>query len=252
MRIKIIHSLSFIIDTAIQEFFCNKMGMTEEMIQASKIKIETFGSDRLGTNSPKGDVDLLCIGPRSLSRYDFCHTITKCLAECPNAKNICHVSDAYVPLIKCVFQEIEFDILYARLLLPTTLGVDVDMLLHDQILAYMDEKCILSLGGYRVTMMLIKFISALYKQSDSEIRSNFTDFNSKLLSSSTSNYLNFDYLVSTSDMLLPSVLEKLKLMDPMKVFQLSIIYLKYWAKQRAIYGNKYGFLGGIQLSIMLA
>ena len=176
-----------------------ELGMTQEMIDQSQIRIETFGSYRMQTTNQNGDVDLLIIGPRSLMRNIFMEALEKEFVQTKDMNHVCYIADAYVPLLKCTLHKMEFDIVYAQLVTPIVNGIQIE---EDQVLAFMDEKSILSLNGYRVTMKLLS-----------------------LLSNNNNNHLD--------------------------LYRKALLFLKYWAKQRCIYGNKYGFLGGIQLSILL-
>lgn len=66
------------------------------------------------------------------------------------------VPDAFVPIITCVIAGIEFDLLFARLALP---AVPDDLSLSDDgLLKNLDERCVRSLGGSRVTDAILRLV----------------------------------------------------------------------------------------------
>lgn len=159
-------------------------------------KIFTFGSYRLGVHDKGADIDALCIVPRHVTRADFFTHFHEALLQDPNIQGVTKVEEAFVPIIKFRFQEIPIDLVFARLNIPVV--KDGINLLNNALLKNMDEKCILSLNGSRVT----------------------------------------DEILS----LVPNV----------QVFHSALRCIKYWAKRRCVYGNAYGYFGGVAFSLCVA
>lgn len=66
------------------------------------------------------------------------------------------VPEAYVPIIRCIISGVEIDLLMARLALPT---VPDDLELRDDsLLKNLDERCVRSLGGSRVTDEILRLV----------------------------------------------------------------------------------------------
>ncbi|KAI5173456.1 poly(A) polymerase [Pancytospora epiphaga] len=119
-------------------------------------KIFTFGSYRLGVHDCGADIDALCVVPRHVSRKDFFSIFFEQLQNDSGVEEITKVEDSYVPLIKMKFYGIPIDVTFARL------GVSVIRdninLLNDTVLRSMDEKCIVSLNGSRVTDAILSLV----------------------------------------------------------------------------------------------
>ncbi|ADM11067.1 poly (A) polymerase type 1 [Encephalitozoon intestinalis ATCC 50506] len=159
-------------------------------------KIFTFGSYRLGVHGKGTDIDALCIVPRHVTRNDFFTHFYEELKGDPNIKEVTKIEDAFVPIIKFEFQGIPIDLVFARLNVPVV--KDGINLLNDTLLKSMDEKCILSLNGSRVTD------------------------------------------------------EMLNLVPNVNTFHSALRCIKYWAKRRCVYGNPYGYFGGVAFSLCVA
>lgn len=112
-------------------------------------KIFTFGSYRLGVHSAGADIDTLCIVPNFVSRKDFFTQFYADLEKESYITNLSKVENTFVPLIKFKIHLIPIDLLFARLDLPS-IPANID-LLDNKLLKHMDERCILSLNGNRVT-----------------------------------------------------------------------------------------------------
>lgn len=119
-------------------------------------KIFTFGSYRLGVHDRGADIDTLCVVPRHVHRADFFSTFYDHLKADPSVSDLSKVEDAYVPLIKMKFSGIPIDMTFARLQLPVVR--ENLSLLNDSLLRSMDEKCIVSLNGSRVTDAMLNLV----------------------------------------------------------------------------------------------
>jgi poly(A) polymerase len=53
------------------------------------------------------DIDTLLVAPRHIERNDFFTSFKEMLLSCKHVTNVRAVSDAYVPVIKFEFDEIE-------------------------------------------------------------------------------------------------------------------------------------------------
>lgn len=64
------------------------------------------------------------------------------------------VRDTFVPVIKMIFNNVDIDLLFARVSYKS-IGDDIENLLDDNILRECDDNSIRSLNGCRVTDMII-------------------------------------------------------------------------------------------------
>ncbi|KAF7332675.1 Poly polymerase pla1 [Mycena kentingensis (nom. inval.)] len=131
-------------------------GLTEQAANAAGGKIFTFGSYRLGVHGPGSDIDTLCVVPKHVSREDFFEYFEPMLKEMDGATEVSGVPDAYVPVIKAKVSGIPLDFLMARLALssiPDNLSLRDDTLLRN-----LDERCVRSLGGSRVTDEILRLV----------------------------------------------------------------------------------------------
>ena len=159
-------------------------------------RIHTFGSFRLGVHDKGADIDTLCVVPKQITRREFFSRFYEMLENEEMATELSKAEDAYVPVIKMKFMGISIDLTMCRIMLPV---IDNKLdLLNDKLLKNLDEKCIMSLNGARVT--------------------------DKMLS------------------LVPNT----------EVFHTALKTIKMWAKRRAVYGNAYGYFGGVAYSISMA
>jgi len=78
------------------------------------------------------------------------------LKETDGVLEVTSVPEAFVPIIKCTFQGIDIDLLFARLALPT-IPDDLE-LKDDNLLRNLDERCVRSLGGSRVTDEMLRLV----------------------------------------------------------------------------------------------
>ncbi|KAI9610044.1 hypothetical protein H4Q26_007038 [Puccinia striiformis f. sp. tritici PST-130] len=119
-------------------------------------KIFTFGSYRLGVHGPGADIDTLCVVPRHITREHFFEVLPAMLKDRPEVTELATVPEAFVPIIKLKFSSIEVDLLFARLALPTI--PDSLELIDDALLKNLDDRCVRSLGGSRVTDEILRLV----------------------------------------------------------------------------------------------
>ncbi|KAA1466552.1 Poly(A) polymerase [Dentipellis sp. KUC8613] len=131
-------------------------GFSEAAAAAAGGQIFTFGSYRLGVHGPGSDIDTLCVVPKHVSREDFFDVFEKMLRETEGVTEASGVPDAYVPVIKAKISGIPIDFLMARLALSS---IPEDLSLQDDnLLRNLDDRCIRSLGGSRVTDEILRLV----------------------------------------------------------------------------------------------
>ena len=135
-----------------------KEGRDEETVMNSGGKIFTFGSYRLGVHSPDTDIDALCVAPRHIDRdKHFFGELANILRSHPNVSKLTEVKEAFVPVIKMKFEDVDIDLLFARVE-DKEVGDDFENLLDDNILKNCDKESIRSLNGCRVTDIILKLV----------------------------------------------------------------------------------------------
>ncbi|KAF8231409.1 Poly(A) polymerase [Tricholoma matsutake] len=131
-------------------------GLSEAAANAAGGKIFTFGSYRLGVHGPGTDIDTLCVVPKHVSREDFFDVFEHMLREAEGVTEVSGVPEAYVPIIKTKMSGIPIDFLMARLALssiPDDLSLQDDNLLRN-----LDDRCVRSLNGSRVTDEMLRLV----------------------------------------------------------------------------------------------
>ena len=103
-----------------------------------------------------GDIDALLIAPRHIDRTDFFISFVEFLRSQSEVCDLRAIEDAYVPVIKLIFDGIEIDMLFARLALATI--PDTLDLKDDKILLNLDQRCVRSLNGCRVTDEILDLV----------------------------------------------------------------------------------------------
>ncbi|ESO08976.1 hypothetical protein HELRODRAFT_109966 [Helobdella robusta] len=141
------------------DIWVKEMAVAKNIPETSNIgaKVYTFGSYRLGINAKGADIDTLCVVPRHIDRNDFFGSFMDILRREPGIKDMRSIMDAFVPVIKMTFDGIEIDMLFARLALTEV--EDTQDLRDDNILKNLDQKCVRSLNGCRVTDEILHLVS---------------------------------------------------------------------------------------------
>ncbi|KAK3908897.1 Poly(A) polymerase gamma [Frankliniella fusca] len=154
-RMEILSKLNNLVKEWIRETSINR-NMPPNVADQVGGKIYTFGSYRLGVHHKGADIDALCVAPRHVDRSDYFTTFFDKLKEQEEVTDLRAVPEAFVPVIKMNFDGIEIDMLFARLALkeiPDTMDLKDDMLLKN-----LDQKCVRSLNGCRVTDEILRLV----------------------------------------------------------------------------------------------
>jgi len=121
------------------------------MAQAAGGRIFTFGSYRLGVHEPEGDIDILCVAPKYVTREEYEREMYDILRKQPAVSKISCVFKTKVPLIKMQFDGVHIDLLFASLASYDRIDDTLTNLMDDSVIVNCDEKTILSLNGPRNT-----------------------------------------------------------------------------------------------------
>lgn len=152
-RFEVLRKLNNLVKQWIKEVSLRK-NMPEQIAETVGGTICTFGSYRLGVAGRGADIDALCVAPRHIDRSDYFNSFYDLLKEQSEVTEMRAVEEAFVPVIKMKYEGIEIDMLFARLALKDVPD-DVD-LRDDSVLKNLDEKCVRSLNGCRVTDEILR------------------------------------------------------------------------------------------------
>ncbi|CRG89381.1 poly(A) polymerase [Talaromyces islandicus] len=136
-----------------------RKGLSQAAVEASGGKICTYGSYRLGVYGPGSDIDTLVVAPKHVLIEDFFSDFPPILERMspPGAiEKLTPVPDAFVPLIKLEFSGISFDLIFARLIIPS-IPLNLDLKNNDY-LRGLDDKEVRSLNGTRVTDQILELV----------------------------------------------------------------------------------------------
>ncbi|XP_029407061.2 poly(A) polymerase type 3 [Bactrocera dorsalis] len=119
-------------------------------------KVYTFGSYRLGVHHRGADIDALCVAPLYVERTDYFTTFFELLKQQAEVTECRAVEEAFVPVIKMKFDDIEIDLLFASLSLKE---IPDDFSLSDNnLLRNLDPRSVRSLNGCRVTDEILQLV----------------------------------------------------------------------------------------------
>ncbi|EPY54292.1 poly(A) polymerase Pla1 [Schizosaccharomyces cryophilus OY26] len=154
-RIKVLDDLQRIATEFVKKVSLAKH-MNEKMANEAGGKIFTYGSYRLGVYGPGSDIDTLLVVPKHVSRENFFQDLEPMLREREEVTELASVPDAYVPIIKFKYLDISIDLIFSRLSVPK---VPRSLELSDNnLLKGVEERCILSLNGTRVTDQILQLV----------------------------------------------------------------------------------------------
>ncbi|KAI5236627.1 Poly(A) polymerase [Aureobasidium subglaciale] len=134
-------------------------GFSDSVLQNAGGKVFTFGSYRLGVYSPGSDIDTLVVAPKHVSRQDFFEYyrgILESMSPPGSIEKCTMVPESHVPIMKLVYQNIEIDLIFARLQLnsiPPNLDLEDNSLLRG-----LDDADLRSVNGTRVTDDVLRLV----------------------------------------------------------------------------------------------
>lgn len=146
-------------------------GMPDPDASNTGARIFTFGSFRLGVNGPGADIDTLAVTPAHIRRERDVfgladpqtgmqtpreNVLVHILEENQYADSIVAVADAYVPIIKMTYRDVEIDLLCASLSM-NRIPASFDIL-EDTVLRNVDEATQRSINGVRVTDAVLRLV----------------------------------------------------------------------------------------------
>ena len=130
----------------------------EDEIAGGKLFIS--GSYRLGVCQKGADIDTICAVPRLVEHSDFFDEEEGMVAHLRKQHGVSHVlpiAGAAVPMIEVVWNDIDLDVLFARVQREKVPATPAD-LLDDSVLFGADNATVKSLNGPRVTELIIKLV----------------------------------------------------------------------------------------------
>ncbi|KAI8072484.1 Poly(A) polymerase pla1 [Gongronella butleri] len=131
-------------------------GLSDAAARQAGGKIFTFGSYKMGVHNAGADIDLLCVLPKHVDREDFFTLMRDMLLSRREVTDLTAVADAYVPVMKLHFSGIPIDFVCARLDLAV-ISDDLE-LLDNSVLTCLDERCVRSVNGCRVTDEILRLV----------------------------------------------------------------------------------------------
>jgi len=152
-RMNVLGQLNALVKQWIKDVSLDK-NMPIQVAETVGGNVYTFGSYRLGVHNKGADIDALCVAPRHILREDYFDSFVKILRGQPEVSDLRAVPEAFVPVIKMTYDGIEIDMTFARLALKE---VTDNMPLSDSnLLKNLDQKCVRSLNGCRVTDEILR------------------------------------------------------------------------------------------------
>ena len=152
-RWEVLAKLNTLVKNWIKDLSIEK-NMPVEVAETVGGHVYTFGSYRLGVHNKGADIDALCVAPRHVHRQDYFSSFVEVLKKQSEVTDLRSVPEAFVPVIKMTFDGIDIDMTFARLALKEV--TDTQSLSDPQLLKNLDERCVRSLNGCRVTDEILR------------------------------------------------------------------------------------------------
>jgi poly(A) polymerase Pap1 len=131
-------------------------GWDETRASECRAMLRTFGSFRLGVHNRGADIDTLLIAPGHTSKETFFANFCAKLEADPKATDLQPVPDAYVPIIKMMYDGVDIDLIYAK---QERDSIPADFNLFDNsVLNSGGEESVRSLNGCRVTDSILSLV----------------------------------------------------------------------------------------------
>lgn len=176
----------------------------------------TFGSYRQGVHSPHSDIDALAMVPDAISREEFFHAFPLFLTHIAAVTQVRALPLAAVPVINLYMDGIAVDLLLARYHPAASVAAHA----HDVNIPADDVKSQLSYGGVQVTDAILAAIT---------------------------DAANAVGLTADASASVARVRP-----DTLSSYRCALVTLKAWARARGLYGNMFGYLGGVSWAILTA
>ncbi|KAG0307835.1 polynucleotide adenylyltransferase [Dissophora globulifera] len=134
------------------------LGKLDKMVKefVYTISLRRNHPESIAREAGGSDIDTLCVVPKHVQREDFFEEMYEMLRRRPEVTELTAVPDAFTPVIGMKFSEIPIDLTFARLGLssvPDTLDLSDDSLLRN-----LDDRCIRSVNGSRVTDEILRLV----------------------------------------------------------------------------------------------
>lgn len=120
------------------------------------VMLKIFGSQKLRVHSPEADMDILCVAPSYVSRYDFFTSFCQMLETLEGVSLLLPIPEAYTPVVKFNVGNQAIDMIFVSLPLLT---IPPNINFQDNhLLIGLDEQGVRSLNGYRVAERLLELV----------------------------------------------------------------------------------------------
>jgi poly(A) polymerase len=120
------------------------------------VTLKIFGSQKLRVHSPEADMDILCVAPSFVSRYDFFTSFCQMLETLEGVSLLLPIPEAYTPVIKFNVGSQAIDMIFVSLpIVSIPPGLNFQ---DNHLLLGLDEQGVRSLNGYRVAERLLELV----------------------------------------------------------------------------------------------
>ncbi len=204
----------------VKEVAITKNNMSEDEAERAGGDLAVSGSHRLRVRDVGADIDTICIAPNFVTREHFFTILKEVFMNHEKVEDFSSIETANVPIMAFDFDGISIDLLFARLS-TNVVRKDVD-LLDDNILSNIDQATEKTINGPRVAKM-IPILTNRSKDDEGNI---------------------------TEHKAYPTIADVKK--GHPETFLIVLRCVRRWAKAKGLYGNKMGYLGGINCNLLVA